>query len=152
MSDQIITSLERALAAAPDEAFAHILLGSALRAWGRLREALTATTRAVQLDPEGPVGFRMSAITLSDLSRHREAVEAAQEFARLQGQQPDGILPLRALDEMAAKGLHRTHLALIASLVAGMIALLAGSPPVGGLVSWARVFVQGRRTRRDART
>jgi adenylate cyclase len=80
-----LAEAERALAAAPNLAFAHHMLGTTLMFSGRPKEGLTALERSIRLDPRHPrsaVRLMQVALALYLSREYAAAVEAAKRAIR----------------------------------------------------------------------
>ena len=84
-ASESLPSLRRGVELAPDDANAHLLLGTALAEAGQLAEALGHLQRAVELDPSLVRGHIRLGNLLRELSRTGEAVEAYGRALELRG-------------------------------------------------------------------
>ena len=75
-TSEVVRGLRRGVEVAPDDANAHLLLGTALAEAGQLAEALGHLQRAVELAPSLVRGHIRLGNHLRELSRTGEAVEA----------------------------------------------------------------------------
>jgi tetratricopeptide (TPR) repeat protein len=96
--------LERAAAAAPENARLQCELSSAYLAEGKRREALEAARRALALDPELAFAHRTHARALARTRRPQRAIAAAREALRLE---PSGPASLALLAELLAQSRRR---------------------------------------------
>jgi hypothetical protein len=77
-----------ALAADPENATAHVNLGSALHRLRKFEEAVTHYERALALDPESGLAHRNLGNTLQSLERLEEAIEHYREALRINPSDP----------------------------------------------------------------
>ena len=84
-TSEVVRGLWRGVELAPDDANAHLLLGTALAEAGQLAEALGHLQRAVELAPSLVRGHIRLGNHLRELSRTGEAVEAYGRALELRG-------------------------------------------------------------------
>ncbi|MFC0360283.1 tetratricopeptide repeat protein [Kytococcus schroeteri] len=156
-------ALTRAVELDPHRAVGQRVLAQVLSDLKRYTQAVEAGRRAVELDPHAADSYFALGYALHDrwqgaaadayrqalaidphhhhaqhnlagLGMRRDRQGSAREFADLLGKDPTLTMPLRALDEMAASALQRTHWALVVSLVAGLVSVLLLPRPGGGVL------------------
>lgn len=82
-----VEAMQRAIAAAPQHAGAHMNFGGVLKRMGRLSEAATSFERAASLRPDAPIpALRQLASVLIDLGRGEEAVAVCSRILALSPQ------------------------------------------------------------------
>ena len=81
--DEAVQSFRRAVAARPDWAEAHSLLGSALSRAGSLAEAEAELRKAVQLKPDYAEGWNYLGQFYQDRAKDKEAQEAFRKAKQL---------------------------------------------------------------------
>lgn len=85
---------EQAVALAPENAAAHLLLGRVHLAAARVPEAADELRRAVRLDPLLPAAYRLLGFALVTLGRFAEATEQWDRWERLAGRSDDEVAQL----------------------------------------------------------
>lgn len=96
---------EEAVTMHPDQPLTQLVLGRVLLAAGRQADAADAVHRALQLDPDNIVAWRLWGLCLAALGRFREAVEACDRWnatAALSPEESAHAAMVRAVREAAA--------------------------------------------------
>lgn len=128
--DRAVEAGRRAVELDPHDADSHFALGYALHdRWQGA--AADAYRQALAVDPH----HHHAQHNLAGLGMSADREGSAREFADLLAKDPTLTMPLRALDEMAATAMHRTHLALAVSALVGLVSVLVAPRPVGGLLA-----------------
>jgi Flp pilus assembly protein TadD len=95
--DAAETELRAALAANPDDALAHAMLGVALSRLKRIDEALAESETAIGLDPVNSYLFYLRSLVLIRADRPQEALEAVRTAIEWDSTAPEYSLILAAL-------------------------------------------------------
>ncbi len=90
--------LESLLAAAPDEPRALLMLGSAMAVQHRYDEALNAYQHALRIVPDNTTLRFLTALTLHNLGREREALEQCQLVLRAAPSNPNALALLHLIE------------------------------------------------------
>lgn len=121
---------QRAVETDPHDARSHFTMGYVLEEFDR-EGAVTAYQKALEIEPQD----RESRHNLVRLTAHGDAGASARAYAQMAGESPDAIMPLRAMDEMVAAALQRTHRFLAGGLLVMLLLIVILPRPWGGLAA-----------------